>query len=122
MEDVAQWLSECTAAGLWRDGRLIGMVRVRRDEDTGHIGRLAVAPDMRGTGIGRWLLRHAEQALEPAYSRIALSTGARSVHNIALYQSEGFLADDSTTDDTIHLSKPTRSSLLAAAAQGRVTG
>ncbi|MCF2532479.1 bifunctional NAD(P)H-dependent oxidoreductase/GNAT family N-acetyltransferase [Yinghuangia soli] len=105
VDDVAQWLSEWTVAGLWRDGRLIGMVRVRHDGDTGHIGRLAVAPDMRGTGIGRWLLRHARQALTPTCTRIALSTGVGSVRNIALYQSEGFVADGSGAEGIVHLSK-----------------
>lgn len=117
VDDVARWLSEWTATGLWRDGRLIGMVRIRRDGDTGHIGRLAVAPDLRGAGIGRWLLRHAEGTLEQTCSRIAISTGARSIRNIRLYQSEGYAADESGTDDAIHLSKPIRTEPLVGAAE-----
>jgi GNAT superfamily N-acetyltransferase len=54
------------------------------------VGRLGVAPDLRGRGIGRWLLRKAEDAADPACRRIVLSTGAGSRNNIALYRSEGY--------------------------------
>lgn len=109
VDDVAQWLSEWTVTGLWRDGRLIAMIRTRHDDETGYIGRLAVAPDMRGAGVGRWLLRHAEQSLASTCSRIELSTGARSGRNLALYQSEGFTLDESDSDGSVHLSKSLRS-------------
>ncbi|CAM5733808.1 hypothetical protein GCM10010253_65700 [Streptomyces badius] len=53
------------------------------------MGRLAVAPDLRGQGVGRWLLRLAESAGEGC-GRIVLSTGAASHRNIALYQQQGY--------------------------------
>ncbi len=48
-EDVRTWLADWDTTGLWRDGRLLGMVRTRRAGDDLHIGRLAVAPDLRGS-------------------------------------------------------------------------
>ncbi|WP_433377832.1 GNAT family N-acetyltransferase [Streptosporangium sp. CA-115845] len=75
------------------------MIRTRRDGDTGHIGRLAVVPDLRGAGIGRWLPRQAEATVDKACGRAVLSTGSRSERNIGLYLSEG-------ADGTVHLSKP----------------
>ncbi|MFD0533509.1 GNAT family N-acetyltransferase [Actinomadura luteofluorescens] len=66
------------------------MVRTRRDDAEWHVGRLGVVPDLRGRGLGRWLLQTAEAAADPACRRIVLSTGAGSRNNIALYRSEGY--------------------------------
>jgi GNAT superfamily N-acetyltransferase len=44
------------------DGRLVGAVRVRvLDEERGELGMLVAAPEQQGTGIGRELVRYAEQ-------------------------------------------------------------
>jgi NAD(P)H-dependent FMN reductase/GNAT superfamily N-acetyltransferase len=90
LDEVGEWLAEWRTTGLWLDGRLLGMVRTRPDGTDWHIGRLAVVPDLRGRGLGRWLLRTAEAAAGPATRRVVLFTGAKSLHNIQLYQSEGY--------------------------------
>jgi len=52
------------------DGDLAGVVRIRRLEDaTGEFGMLAADPARRGLGIGRELVRHAEQACRDAGCR-----------------------------------------------------
>ncbi|WP_370413943.1 GNAT family N-acetyltransferase [Streptomyces fradiae] len=89
-KEVRGWLATWHATGLWRDGRLLGMARARRSGTDWHVGRLCVAPDLRGQGLGRWLLRTAESAAEPDCSQAVLFTGARSTRNIALYESEGY--------------------------------
>ncbi|MCP9967846.1 GNAT family N-acetyltransferase [Actinomadura madurae] len=66
------------------------MVRTRRVGAEWHVGRLGVVPDLRGRGLGRWLLQTAEAAADPACRRFVLSTGAGSRNNIALYRSEGY--------------------------------
>ncbi|BCJ47876.1 FMN reductase [Actinoplanes ianthinogenes] len=91
LEEVADWLAAWQTTGVWRDGRLLGMVRVRRDGADLHLGRLAVVPDLRGQGVGRWLLRAAEAAAPPDVRRIVLFTGAKSLRNIDLYRSEGYV-------------------------------
>jgi len=90
MDEVREWLASWHTTGLWLDGRLLGMVRARPDETDWHLGRLAVAPDQRGRGLGRWLLRAAEAAAGPDFRRILLSTGAKSLRNIDLYRSQGY--------------------------------
>jgi NAD(P)H-dependent FMN reductase/ribosomal protein S18 acetylase RimI-like enzyme len=115
LDDVRNWLGQWTALGLWRDGKLLGMVRARRDGDTWNIGRLAVAPHMRGTGVGRWLLRHVEGEAEPACIRATLETGARSAQNIRLYLSEGFEhIAGMEGGDVVHLAKPLREKAMQA--------
>ncbi|WP_238007532.1 bifunctional NAD(P)H-dependent oxidoreductase/GNAT family N-acetyltransferase [Dactylosporangium sp. AC04546] len=89
-EDVREWLASWHTTGLWLDGRLLGMVRTRPVETDWHVGRLAVVPDLRGRGLGRWLLRTAEAAAGPECRRVLLFTGAKSARNIDFYQSEGY--------------------------------
>ncbi|MGX4653644.1 GNAT family N-acetyltransferase [Micromonospora sp. SCSIO 07396] len=106
VQEVGQWLADWHTTGLWRDGRLLGMVRTRTDGTECHLGRLAVVPDLRGRGVGRWLLRAAEVAAGPGCRRIELFTGARSLRNIALYRSVGYRPlSPAGPDGTIHLAK-----------------
>jgi NAD(P)H-dependent FMN reductase/GNAT superfamily N-acetyltransferase len=90
LEQVRDGLATWHTTGLWRDGRLLGTVRARRIETEWHVGRLGVVPDLRGRGLGRWLLRTAEAAAEPDCRRIVLLTGADSRYNIGFYQSQGY--------------------------------
>ncbi|MBH5337580.1 GNAT family N-acetyltransferase [Streptomyces pactum] len=104
-DQVRAWLTEWQTTGLWRDGRLLGMVRTRRAGADLHIGRLAVAPDLRGLGVGRWLLRRAESAAVGC-RRIVLSTGAASHRNIGLYQGQGYVPlPDAPDDGVVSLAK-----------------
>ena len=64
--NVAQVI-ELTCAGelaiARRDGQLTGVVRIQQlDDDTGEFGMLAADPAFRGRGIGRDLIRYAEDA------------------------------------------------------------
>lgn len=103
--DVRAWLAEWHATGLFLDGRLLAMVRARRSGDDWSIGRLAVAPDQRGQGLGRWLLRTAESAAAGC-ERVVLTTGAASSRNIALYESEGYQPVPGGPEGTARLAKP----------------
>ena len=58
------------------------------EDGTAHIGRLIVAPDMQGKGIGTFLLRAAEAA--SGADRFALFTGHLSEANLRLYHREGY--------------------------------
>nr|BFF26576.1 hypothetical protein GCM10025732_45410 [Glycomyces mayteni] len=91
LADVRSWLGEWDATGLLLDGRLLGMVRTRRSGTAWEIGRLAVAPDLRGHGLGGWLLDLAESAAAPGCDRLLLHTGAKSLRNIDFYKNRGYL-------------------------------
>ena len=75
------------------EGRLIGSVRGRMDGEAWDVGRLMVAPDLRGRGLGRWLLEYIEKAAPPEARRITLFTGARSDANLRLYKRAGYRRD-----------------------------
>lgn len=66
--EVREGLDAWTTHTYRAEGRLVASVRVRRAPDdpaTWQIGRLMVAPDLQGRGLGRALLAHAE-AMAPA--------------------------------------------------------
>ncbi|GAB3969657.1 bifunctional NAD(P)H-dependent oxidoreductase/GNAT family N-acetyltransferase [Plantactinospora veratri] len=100
-DEVRGWLATWHTTGVWLDGRLLGMVRTRRVETDWHVGRLAVVPDLRGRGLGRWLLRTAEAAADLDCDRILLSTGARSARNVDLYHSEGYRSEPSASPEAV---------------------
>jgi GNAT superfamily N-acetyltransferase len=76
-------------AWLTHPRRIIGSVRVRRDDGTAHIGRLIVHPDHQRRGLGTALLGAAERSVLHA-QRFELFTGNRSTRNLSLYQKQGY--------------------------------
>lgn len=89
-----------------RDGpRLVGSVRGKVAGDAWEIGRLMVAPDLSGRGLGRFLLSWIEQHRPEGIERFELFTGARSTRNLRLYGNAGYALDRSV-GGVAHLSKP----------------
>ncbi|WP_410812350.1 GNAT family N-acetyltransferase [Micromonospora sp. 067-2] len=70
--------------------RLVGSVRAQLDGDVAHVGRLSVAPDQQGRGVGGRLLAAIEAACAGRAARFTLFTGADSVANLRLYQRHGY--------------------------------
>ncbi|MCO1595864.1 GNAT family N-acetyltransferase [Micromonospora sp. RHAY321] len=70
--------------------RLVGSVRAHLDGDTAHVGRLSVAPDLQGRGVGGRLLTAIEAACAGRVARFTLFTGADSARNLRLYQRHGY--------------------------------
>jgi ribosomal protein S18 acetylase RimI-like enzyme len=68
--------------------RIVGAVRGRVADAVCHVGRLVVAPDMQGRGIGRALLLAMEEATP--VRRFRLYTGDRSAGNLGLYRKLGY--------------------------------
>jgi GNAT superfamily N-acetyltransferase len=73
--------------------RIAGAVRGRISESVLHIGRLTVAPDMQGKGIGSALLAEIEKQAPPIVDRFALFTGHLSHGNLRLYERLGYRED-----------------------------
>jgi len=71
-------------------GRLVGSARGRLDGEVWHIGRLMVAPDLQGRGVGRQLLAHIESVAPPAATSYQLFTGSRSEGNLRRYKRAGY--------------------------------
>jgi ribosomal protein S18 acetylase RimI-like enzyme len=73
-----------------RGHRVVGAIRGEECHGLLHVGRLAVAPDQQGAGIGTGLLLAVETLAGPAVTAFALFTGADSEANLRLYQGLGY--------------------------------
>lgn len=91
-----------TALGIRDRGRLIGAVRLRHSGAAVHLGRLIVAPDRQGEGIGTRLLLHVE-AVHPGIHELRLFTGEHSTANLRLYTRHGYRETGRTPAGTYHL-------------------
>ncbi|WP_186629820.1 N-acetyltransferase [Rhodococcus sp. BP22] len=86
--------AEVDSFGL-RDGaqRLVGAVRVcvlPANVRCAEVGRLVVAPDMQGRGLGSRLLELVEERISEDITELKLFTGEHSVGNLRLYSRFGF--------------------------------
>ena len=103
----AEWQTWVVRSG----GRLVGSVRAResRPDDPGQweIGRLMVAPDLQGRGIGRALLAYAEAPPPPGPRRLWINTGTREHGNLRRYRRAGTGAPgEGRFPGTVDLVKP----------------
>ncbi|MFN8194780.1 MAG: tRNA (guanosine(37)-N1)-methyltransferase TrmD [Nocardioidaceae bacterium] len=108
LADVQEWMGQCTVFVLRRAGRLVGAVRARLDDDSWEIGRLMVAPDLQGHGLGRLLLERVEAAAPDSATRFGLVTGARSEANLRRYRRAGYRPRGEVAPGVVGLSKPRR--------------
>ena len=108
--DVQAWLTEWTTLVLRHGGRLVGAVRGRLHDETWDIGRLMVAPDLQGRGIGRVLLDAIELAAPVEATGYVLFTGALSERNIRIYKKAGsrLLGPDPNAAGAVRLVKRRR--------------
>jgi tRNA (guanine37-N1)-methyltransferase len=113
LDDVRRGLGEWTVmvAREPTSGRLVGAVRGRVDpHGEWDIGRVMVAPDLQGRGLGRALLELVE-ALAPAdVTTYVLFTGAGSTDNLRMYKKAGFRlrADRKAPPGAVVLTKDVR--------------
>ncbi|MFC9439781.1 GNAT family N-acetyltransferase [Nocardia sp. NPDC057030] len=89
-DEVLGWASISTTLVVRQRGRLVGAVRGQVEGDDWHVGRLMVAPDLAGRGVGSRLLRLIESLAPPHIEQFVLFTGARSERNIRMYQNAGY--------------------------------
>lgn len=112
-EDLAQvqsWMGEWTTFVLRVGGRLVGAARGRQDGASWDVGRIMVAPDLQGRGLGRLLLATIEAVPPPEVSGFVLFTGARSARNIRLYKRAGYRlrGEDPEVPGAVRLTKRRR--------------
>jgi tRNA (guanine37-N1)-methyltransferase len=88
IRDLAEWTTYVARAG----GRIVGSTRghLAGDGSVWDVGRVMVAPDLQGRGLGRYLLALIEDAAPEQATSYELWTGARSVDNIRMYKKAGY--------------------------------
>jgi len=70
--------------------RLVGSIRVVIEDKKATLGRLAVAPDLQGKGIGTQLLLAIVPYLPEDTAEVWVFTGQDSVQNLAMYAKHGY--------------------------------
>lgn len=88
LEQVEAELRDAQGFVAVRANRIVGAIRARERDGVLQIGRIAVAPDVQGEGIGRRLLEAIEADTDCAAAE--LFTGSLSEANIALYTDCGY--------------------------------
>ncbi|MBD8869038.1 tRNA (guanosine(37)-N1)-methyltransferase TrmD [Nocardioides donggukensis] len=73
-------------------GRLVGTIRCEllQDGTVWHLSMLMVAPDLRGRGLGRLLLEHAEAAAPPSVTTYRLFVAGGNESGTRLYRRAGY--------------------------------
>jgi len=92
-EDSLRGLEEWTTVVAVAGGRIVGSARGRAEGPGGvvwDVGRVMVAPDLQGRGLGRHLLTLIEDVAPDEVTSYELWTGARSVDNIRMYKKAGY--------------------------------
>jgi tRNA (guanine37-N1)-methyltransferase len=105
LDDQRAWLARDTVLVARAAGRLVGAVRARRREDVWDIGRLMVAPDLQGRGLGRMLLARIEAAVPAGVASYSLFTGAGSLRNQRLYKKAGYRLRGEVEPGVVRLTK-----------------
>jgi tRNA (guanine37-N1)-methyltransferase len=94
LDDLRAWVATDTVLVVRAAGRLVGAVRarlhLREHGDVWDIGRLMVAPDLQGRGLGRMLLERIESLAPASATGFELVTGAGSVDNLRMYKKAGY--------------------------------
>ncbi len=109
IEDLGQvqtWLGEWTVLVARRGTRLVAAARGKLlADDQWAVGRLMVAPDLQGHGLGRWMLERIEAAAPLSVRGYELVTGAGSAANLRLYKKAGYRSHGSAGPGTVRMEK-----------------
>lgn len=113
VDDVTQGMRDWQTWVVREGGRLVASVRARshpEDDSTWQIGRLMVAPDLQGRGLGMALLAHAEAQAPSGTATYWLNTGSGSDRNLRSYRKAGYRVQpgEGTFPGTVDLLKRRR--------------
>ncbi|MDI6909087.1 tRNA (guanosine(37)-N1)-methyltransferase TrmD [Nocardioides sp.] len=105
LDDLRAWLARDAVLVARAGGRLVGAVRASLDEQTWEVGRLMVAPDVAGRGLGRTLLSRIEGLAPPEATTYALFTGAGSARNQRMYKKAGYRLHGEVEPGVVRMTK-----------------
>jgi GNAT superfamily N-acetyltransferase len=90
LEQVRRTIAESLVLKATLGSRVAGCVRGRINDRTCLVGRLAVAPDLQGRGIGQALMTALEEEVAGLADASVLFTGHLSEANLRLYRWLGY--------------------------------
>ena len=107
-DDLRAWIGRDTVLVARSAGRLVGAVRASLEGEAWEIGRLMVAPDVAGRGLGRTLLERIEALAPERATTYALFTGAGSARNQRMYKRAGYRLRGEIEPGVVRLTKRIR--------------
>jgi len=111
LADVQRWMADWLTWVVRMDGRIVGSVRARRAGRNFDIGRLMVAPDVQGCGLGQALMQHAERSAPAELTGFTVFARAHSPRHERLYRRAGYRVSGHSQFGgvaTVELFKPRR--------------
>lgn len=90
LDQVRRMIAESLVLKATLGTRLAGSVRGRISDRTCLVGRLVVAPDLQGRGIGRALMSAVEEEVAGLADACVLFTGHLSEANLRMYRRRGY--------------------------------
>lgn len=112
-QEVLDWATSWTTLTVRLRGRLIAAVRGRSNAVDWEVGRLMVAPDFAGRGLGSALLEVIESLAPRSAKQFSLFTGTHSERNIRTYERARYQLTAPPHPDTpghitgvVYMSKP----------------
>ena len=103
LADYAALIAAGEVEVLLFEGRTAGFMVTRPDAESLFIENLAVWPAFQGHGLGRFLMRQAEErALALGKVRLRLYTNAVMIENIPFYEGLGFEVEGRVLEDGYH--------------------
>lgn len=106
LDQLREWIGRDTVLVARSAGRLVGAVRASLDGEAWEVGRLMVAPDVAGRGLGRTLLERIEALAPPAATTYALFTGSGSARNQRMYKKAGYRLRGEIAPGVVRMTKP----------------
>lgn len=106
--DVEEWIARGTVLVVRAAGRLVAAVRATQRGEAWDIGRIMVAPDLQGQGLGRRLLELVEAEAPPGVTTYELFTGAGSHRNQRMYKKAGYRLAGELEPGVVRLTKRRR--------------
>lgn len=90
LQDLAAEIASILVLKVRIGHRIVGSVRVRANNGISEVGRLIVAPDMQGRGIGTALMNYVHSNQLPETAHFEVFTGHLSEANLRLYRTLGY--------------------------------
>ena len=90
LDSLKEEFSRSTFLKVTVGNSIVASIRASEREGTVQIGKLIVQPEFQNKGIGRTLLTAVESA-NPQAVRFELFTGHKSLKNLHLYQTQGYV-------------------------------